>query len=395
MALAGRRPASPRNKKKSQLDGMEVGRMLARRFAVLVTLVVAAGFGSSSLARGDDVRFAPITLAAQEEAAGGGDLVVTCVDDPCCGSCDGCGCGLSSQTCCLRPSWTFKAGTLILDRSTPNDDALIIDLATGNTVLDAGDFDFGFKGGWDFSLVRHNVLGSNWDLEARYFRVDGWQAAIAPVTFPGFALLQYDFHSPLFTLVIEGDSTVTAACESHLDGFELNALRPIGCEWLRFLMGFRYVELDERGLQIVQDVDGTPWVATSVSAINDLYGLQFGADARIWSCGRLTVDTLLKAGIYGNRAVTRTAVEEFGQTRGASRAEDSHPAFVGEIGVTGAYRLTDCMALRAGYQLLWLEGVAVATDQMAVSDPFAGTATVDASGSPFYHGAVVTLEMRK
>jgi hypothetical protein len=76
----------------------------------------------------------------------------------------------------------------------------------------------------------------------------------------------------------------------------------------------------------------------------------------------------------------------------AAAASDNHAAFVGELGFTAVYQLSPHWSLRAGYQMLWLEGVAVAAEQVPAIDLLAGLAAVDTTGSPFYHGANVGLE---
>ncbi len=58
----------------------------------------------------------------------------------------------------------------------------------------------------------------------------------------------------------------------------------------------------------------------------------------------------------------------------------------------GLYQLNDYWWVRGGYQLLWIEGAALASDQVAVSDPFHGHAAIDTNGSPFFHGAIIGLE---
>ena len=55
-------------------------------------------------------------------------------------------------------------------------------------------------------------------------------------------------------------------------------------------------------------------------------------------------------------------------------------------------QLTDHLALRGGYRLLWLDGVALASDQLAVSD-FANGSGFNDSGNVFYHGAFAGFEL--
>jgi hypothetical protein len=66
-------------------------------------------------------------------------------------------------------------------------------------------------------------------------------------------------------------------------------------------------------------------------------------------------------------------------------------AFLGEASLAGSYALTCNLSVRGGYQLLWASGVALASDQVPVTDFIFGTG-IDASGDVFYHGAFIGLE---
>ncbi|NQT16074.1 MAG: BBP7 family outer membrane beta-barrel protein [Planctomycetes bacterium] len=305
--------------------------------------------------------------------------------DECCGVASGC----DVVGCCPCPSWCFQAAGLLIDRSRPDDAVLVTDSAQpgGNVMLDANDYDFDFRGGFEVSAIRRNLRCSCWDLEARYFRVDGWEATQPTAIAPSGLWSQYA--RPIGS---SGPVAYTSGYCSDLDGFELNLRRPVGCGWLTVLGGFRFVELDERGWAVAAELGPNGVVATHrVGAINDLYGFQLGADACLIERGCFHVDTLFRAGVYGNHAVNDVLIRAGGATL-ATRAKDNCTSFLGELGLTGTCQLIDCMALTAGYRITWLDEVAVASDQMAVSDPWAGTATVDTSGSPFYHGFVISLE---
>ena len=295
---------------------------------------------------------------------------------------------------CCGPVWTVTAGTLIMDRSTPDDTVLMTDSFQpgGNVLLDAGEFDFDFRGGWELGAIRHNVRCTCWDMEARYARIDGWRAVRDFVFSPYGSVVHY--RDPVGNT--DYPTLVGAVYESHFDGLELNLRRPIGCGALTLLGGFRFAELDERGVTILQDIGPGLNLATHrVGAINDLYGFQLGADGCLWQWCCLSLDGKLRAGIYSNRAVNSVLITQEVAEDLASRATDTNTAFLGELGLTGTCQLREGVALRAGYQLMWLEGVAVAADQVAVSDPGTGTATVDADGGVLYHGAVISLEFSR
>lgn len=315
--------------------------------------------------------FVPVPPPEPDEAYEGEAMATDCGDESWCEVSDGCAesCGDLSD-CCYCPRWTFTAGALFMDRSSPDDAVLVPDPQdpAGPGLMNASESDFDWRGGWEIGVIRHNVRCSCWDLEARYFRIDGWRA--------------------VWDMVDTPVGLISGIYDSHLDGFELNLRRPVcGC-WLTVLGGVRFVELDESASLFAESrvAAGTTLRA---GAINDLYGFQLGADGRLWDGCWLTVDAKLRAGVYGNEVATTVLSIQPGAPILAAYGEDNHTAFLGELGLTGTVQLVDCLALRAGYQLMWLEGVALAPDQFAVAD---GLATVDTSGSPFYHGVVIALE---
>lgn len=301
--------------------------------------------------------------------------------------------GSSWEACfadCCGPLWTVRSDAIFLHRSKPDDLVLATDGA-GGVLLDASRFDFDFHAGFDVSLRRHDVFGTCWDLEALYFGIDDWSAAVGPVVTPGG--LWVEFAVPVGWP--EGDGSVNALYRSELHNVELNGWRQL-TPWLSFLAGFRYLSLEEQLITESEIIDGPRSVALgTVRASNDLFGFQIGADARVWSGPCLDLNCVLKAGVYSNDPSNSAVLIIDGITVGQSRASERHTTFVGELDFSGTYRLNPCWAVRGGYQLLWIEGVALASDQLAVSAPTEGIATVDTGGSPFYHGAFVGLEFRR
>jgi len=83
-----------------------------------------------------------------------------------------------------------------------------------------------------------------------------------------------------------------------------------------------------------------------------------------WIVVRFSIDALVKAGIYDNYAEQTTGVS-IHKIVLPSAASTNHAAFVGEIDL--AVQLSGCqgvLVLRAGYEAIWLEGVALAPGQI-------------------------------
>jgi hypothetical protein len=290
-------------------------------------------------------------------------------------------CAVCEDDCCCPPLWTVQAGAIILSRSSRS--ALLLeDTVTGDPLLDASDFNSPWAVGVEFAIRRQ--LDDCRALEVRYFQVDGWESQETITTSP---IWNFPTDPPLFGL---GVATIDASYATRLYSTEIN-LRRASSDWLTWLVGFRWVELYE-DLALNADFGGNAALVEFTTA-NRLYGGQVGADAVLWDNGSaLRVDGIFKAGLFGNASSQEFAVTQ--SIGPAFTAEDSQGelAFLGEINFVGVYQWTDNIALRGGYQLLWLEGIATAPDQVAALDVL-GASGIDTTGSAFYHGALLGVEV--
>ena len=160
---------------------------------------------------------------------------------------------------------------------------------------------------------------------------------------------------------------------SNLYNTEINFRhRASSVSWLTTLAGFRWIEIGEEFGTVFETGGTTPNYAIDVN--NHLYGFQLGALANIQNRGPWFFDGWLKAGVYGNSADQETR-EDFTSAGGSvtyAAARDSNVAFAGDIGVSVGRRITDRLSARLGYMALWIEGVALAPEQLDNSDPSSG-----------------------
>jgi hypothetical protein len=302
---------------------------------------------------------------------------------------DDVGCDLGQCDPCCAPRWTFSADGMIMQRSSPDSLPLFrTDWGRdGDVVYDASELDFDVAGGWRLGAIRH---GQDWDLELNYFQLDGFEAR---AEVDGDVVAVTDRYGA--NLAVD-DPAITYRSEFYSTEFSLRrACNPC----LSWLIGFRYVELDER--YTVDGIGGIVPVPVHFYqySFNHLYGLQIGADGILLCRGRLMIEGLLKAGIYGNHArqngVQIDTAPIYGETYRAS-GEMNHAAFLGELGLVGKYQFSDHLALRAGYQLMWMDGVATATDQITVNElelVDTGANGAEIHNTVFYHGAIVGAEL--
>ncbi|HEY4760254.1 MAG TPA: hypothetical protein VIH42_06720 [Thermoguttaceae bacterium] len=247
----------------------------------------------------------------------------------------------------------------------------------GEELLNSRDFKFQNEFGPRVSLIRQGVFGH--DIELNYFGIDGWKASKEVINpnirqEPGESGFRFDYGSQLHNV-------------------EINLRRPV-TENMTLLAGFRWVEIHENFDVTAFNFDGPEEEETLVLTLNTdnhLYGFQIGFDGTLYSHGGpLRIDCVLKAGIYGNSADLTVIIPEPDLFWRNNRW---HTAFIGEIGLIGVYQVNDHLALRAGYQAMWVEGAALALDQLndIYSEEEIGPYT---GGSLFYHGAIAGLELR-
>jgi len=289
------------------------------------------------------------------------------------------------------PCWTARAAAVMMRRSDPShrilfQDALYEDPSDPDRYFDRASFEFDYELGMDVSLTRR--VGIRYDVEARYLRVDGWKAEVTGSIASAAGLVVES--DPQLFLVHERD--INAYYSSQFESMEVNLRRHFNHR-LILLIGARYVDIDDRfRARLTAPPPDTEVGIYDTTTDNRLFGLQLGGEAALWDCGRLRIDNIVKAGVYLNDCGAQDTVLDDSAT-GVFPASDAEGqvSFLGEVGLYGVYRLTDNLSIRAGYQVMWIQGVALATDQMAVTD-FVAEDGIDVGGGLFYHGGMAGVE---
>lgn len=283
--------------------------------------------------------------------------------------------------------WTGRVGTSVLQRGHLQSQSLITSLGGGGELLNANQFNFLFQGGPDVYLARQGQWA---DVDFRYFGVNQWISPTRSVS--DVAGVQFQFFDPSQTQ-IDDPAFVQAKYFTSLQSVELNLRRNITPR-ISLLAGARYFSLRDRMDFDISQLNGPQLIDASVGTANNLVGLQLGADAIVWqSQGGLRVESAIKAGVLGNAAGNSIQLQT--PDGGGSLIDNrDHTAFMGDLNVTGVYQFNRHLAFRAGYQFLWLAGVAVAGDQMHLINPSdnGGIFGVDVNGTAFFHGALLAVE---
>ncbi|MCY2993308.1 MAG: BBP7 family outer membrane beta-barrel protein [Planctomycetota bacterium] len=332
------------------------------------------------------------------------------------GTSDATGCGNQDcVSCLLCPRGYAYAESLFMTRTNGNATQPILFDVAGGTLLATNDLNFNWSPGLRAGAgVR---LCDSLYLDLGYL---GLYDSHASATFnQGNSGIWAILPNPigpvpdLFTI----PKQVRVDYWSQLNSFELNLLCCDCCcstdpcdgitcgRSLEWFGGFRYISLTER-LLISGDVgrklpDGRDCLGEyDLSTNNNLYGAQLGARTR-YCCGRFGYEATGKAGIYGNDANEKQTWIDWPRDfplRPTVTGRGAQVAFVGEINLSAIYQLTKTWNVRAGYNLLWINGVALAPNQLDFTNdnynpPISGS-QLNTDGGVFYHGASIGLEAR-
>lgn len=280
---------------------------------------------------------------------------------------------------------TLSAGGVFLDRSQA--DSIFAMTDTGPVLAP----NLGFQSG-----IR---VGSQWhshsrDIDIAYLGIfSGLEQGFAT----GFRGSQIPGTTTILTtpniVVVDDNGPSTPFFQnsyvSTLNSVEVNIKNRVNSR-LRTLCGARWLSLDE-------DFDyasSFPGFGARTDVSNNLIGLQIGMDAELWDSGRFHLNGLVKSGIYFSNA-EHNAKFNFDDVPGFTHltVHDTRQqaAFLGECELTGSIDLNDALSLRLGYQVMWLGGVALGPEQIAVTDGNTGTG-IDSSGSVFWHGGLAQIE---
>ena len=115
---------------------------------------------------------------------------------------------------------------------------------------------------------------------------------------------------------------------------------------------------------------------------------------KILELGRFSLDGLIKIGIFDDAARQSTGVS-LEKVVYPSKATTNHAAFVSEASFQLKYQVIKGLALKAGYEALWLDGVALAPGQ--IQETSTAPSSVRALGvhcgsSVLFQGATAGLE---
>jgi hypothetical protein len=292
------------------------------------------------------------------------------------------------------PRWTAQIDALFLFMGNIPKRPVYIDDASGRTALDVQEANPAMSAAPRYALIWHRDDCRAFELN--YFAVGSFAGIAESIAPPGATFSSVGLGGVPFNDVLGAAAETTSGIKSWEFNLRKNTGGPI-----TWIAGFRWVEWTQQLATIgVFDNGGLPGLDFyGVETGNNLYGGQLGADIMLWNRGdRIRINGLAKGGVYYNyQAWQRTRIfSESAALDTAVGASKDTTSFLGEVGLTGEYRIFNWLSWRAGYTVLWLGGVANAANQLARSD-FAvdpPTAGVSPYSSVLLHGATTGLEAR-
>lgn len=316
---------------------------------------------------------------------------------------------LSSGTWLRNGLSYVEADVVMLQHNSHNKINLASDATTGsNRQLDVERGALGLSANMRIN-VGQNLFrdGMNRDhaVEFMFYGLGDWSAegSLTPAT-PNFIRSDID----PFIGGFNGANEQTFRYVSDLDSYELNyrlswrlgrdqmVLQP-GGDWVRqaspgtlfsMLAGVRVVQIDERfNYTSVSTQPDLRRGQITVLTNNDLVGGQVGGlwmqQYANWNWG-----VSGKGGAYVNftsmNADLLTVDPVLLELDREVRVEEDVLAFIGELSVFCRYHLQPNISLRAGYEALWTNQIAQATEQLFVTP--GPVLEVETGGSPFFMG---------
>lgn len=278
--------------------------------------------------------------------------------------CSSCSC----QCCC--PQFELSGGYLYMAREHNRNSPIVTSTSSGDTLLGMSNLEGNFESGFE-------VRGRWSNLEVRYMRITSDDSFRIPANFA--AQIRYNGDDYFSTMVID--------YETNLQSAEINLLGSNPCQGVRLSGGFRYLQLDEDLAASFPGFTGVLFTNTR----NDLYGLQLGVDADLWTsddrCWSLIYTS--KAGVFYSDTNLDVFPNAAGAaTLGSTSDSSERGAFVGELGLLLRTQATRRVSIDAGYNLLYITGVALVGDQAQSIDQQPGlpaTASIE-NGDVLYHG---------
>lgn len=251
----------------------------------------------------------------------------------------------------------------------------------GDTALSTSDLDVEFDSGMRITLGR--TLGGCYQVEGIYQGIYSWDDTAAAASPDGIQ----DFTNFLDAFTTETGTQASTSIFAEMQSAEVNFRAwldmPPGPFDVQLLVGARYMNINEDLRFGIDEPASNVFVRTN----NDLWGVQLGVDLKWLVHPRAYIHFDGKGAICHNNATLATTFNE-----DAGNAAGDRTAFVGDLVLTANWQMTPSWSIRAGYQAIFVHGVAISADNLAANAALldAGEPVdLDDRGEVVYHGPVL------
>jgi hypothetical protein len=290
---------------------------------------------------------------------------------------------------CPQPAgarWYLDADGIFFTRDARigNQALVLLDMnaaTQSNVLLSNSDLDdFQFEPG-PRVLIGYMLSPEN-AIEASYFGIYNWKVSKTvhgdnDLNLPGDLGLNGNLN------FFDAD-TATVTYKSLIHNAEINYVHNI--DNIGLLVGFRYFYLQDQFSETFTDVQ-TGSSSYNISSFNDLFGGQIGARLTR-ERGNFGFDFTGKAGVYGNNIHSSQRVSDFnGFEERNNSVNAGQIAFIGDLELNTSYRFSQNWSLRGGYQVYWLEGMALAPSQLDFTDTATSGTTLHKTDTMLMQGA--------
>ena len=311
--------------------------------------------------------------------------------------------GWSDECCNLIPSckmcpctYGWAEGLMLWRDNQATNRPVVINLNTSDTLISTGDLDF--DTGWGIRAGFGIHRSDSWGWEFEYLGLFDQEAARS-VELADELALPGDLGLATNNFFFADE--VSVRYTSQVNNAEVNRVCCYCCDGpgcsrsVEWLYGFRYLNLNEDFTIVSTDFQEST-STYDVQTNNNLFGAQVGSRVR-HSRGRWSWEGASKAGIFGNAAEQHSdAIVDFPAfvVRPARSESGGNVAFVGDLNLTAVYQINNVWGARLGYNLIWIEGVALAPDQLDFTNTTTSGSDLSTDGGVLLHGINAGLEAR-
>jgi hypothetical protein len=261
----------------------------------------------------------------------------------------------------------------------------------GPTALSTSDLGPEFDAGGKFTFGRR--LGC-YRVEGTYLGNYEWADAAVVTGAGDLSSLLSGFANPVDPL-LDNNDLVQIANQSRMQSYEANVRywieMPPGPFDVSLLVGARY-------MQIVEQFNFRSESAAAINAVevdtdNDMWGVQIGIAGDWLIHPRFWINLDLKGAMFDNQASQNTSYTIDAAAPIPTAAAQDRTSWLFDLSLVGHWQMTPTMVFNIGYQATWVEGVAIAYENLQTDNTLLvnGPGVLDDRGRLVYHGPVIGL----